>query len=53
MAEVLKNHIKSSATQKFSRSKDIPPIAPDCGWNHIEEKKDRPKMSGLNFFKRR
>ena len=27
------------------RPKDIPPIVPDCGWNHEEPVKDRKKIS--------
>ena len=27
------------------RPKDIPPIVPDCGWNHGEPVKERKKIS--------
>ena len=39
-------------SQLISRPKDIPPLAPDCGWNHGEpKKKDRRGFRAALFHR--
>jgi hypothetical protein len=35
------NKIKLPSIKNISRPNDIPPIVPDCGWNHGEGKNEK------------
>jgi hypothetical protein len=41
LLSILRNKIRLPSLKNISRPNDIPPIVPDCGWNHGEGKEKR------------
>jgi hypothetical protein len=45
LVEWLLSKIHPSVLQDRGRPKELPPLAPDCGWNHGEPKSDKSSLT--------